>query len=108
MLQKLSRLLKRTLANAGRMVSLETELCNINDFVDIQKVLFNDKINVVYDVCEQSNKCLIPNMLLQPLVENSILHGSGEHVKDPEIRLSSRYQGWTASVSYRRQWIGNE
>ena len=90
MLQKLSRLLKRTLANAGRMVSLETELCNINDFVDIQKVLYNDKINVVYDVCEQSYKCLIPNMLLQPLVENSILHGFGDHVKDPEIRISSR------------------
>lgn len=90
MLQKLSRLLRRTLANAGRMVTLETELCNIRDFVDIQKVLSNENIRMVYEIGEPSANCLIPNMLLQPLVENTIIHGFGEGVSDPEIRISSR------------------
>lgn len=89
MLQKLAKLLRRTLANAGRMVPLETELCNIRDFVDIQKVLFNDKIKIVYEICEPTGACLIPNMLLQPLVENAIIHGFGKEVSDPEIRISS-------------------
>lgn len=90
MLRKLSQLLRRTLANAGRMVPLETELCNIRDFVDIQKVLINDKINLVYEIGEPTVTCLIPNMLLQPLVENAIIHGFRKEVNHPEIRISSR------------------
>jgi two-component system sensor histidine kinase YesM len=57
------------------LVSLENELNFIYSYVQIQKIRFSDKILIEIDIPEELKSCQIPKFLIQPLVENSIIHG---------------------------------
>jgi two-component system, LytTR family, sensor kinase len=73
MLEKLSDLMRIALKDADeQVVPLSREIETLKLYVDIQKVRFEDKMNVLYNIEANANNALVPNMLLQPLVENSI------------------------------------
>jgi len=73
MLEKLSDLMRIALKDAeDQVVPLEKELETLRLYVDIQKTRFEDKMNVLYNIENSTFNALVPNMLLQPLVENSI------------------------------------
>jgi mannose-6-phosphate isomerase-like protein (cupin superfamily)/ligand-binding sensor protein len=71
----LSGLLRTSLTKANAFVTVEDELKYIEDYVFIQNKRFNDSIQLETDFGKGVNEQLIPFMLLQILVENSILHG---------------------------------
>ena len=79
MITGLSHLLRETL-HAGLVdrVPLEQELQLLDRYVDIQRARFGDRlaVNVLIED-DDARKALVPNLLLQPLVENSIKHGIG-------------------------------
>ena len=50
------------------------ELYQIKDYIAIEQARFGDKLTVIYDIDEEVN-CVIPSLLIQPLVENAIVHG---------------------------------
>jgi len=56
-------------------VTLEDELCNVNNYLLIQKTRFYDKFEVELQIADEVRECLIPKMILQPLIENSFRHG---------------------------------
>lgn len=56
------------------LVDLATEIKHIRDYVVIETARFQDKLQVIYRVPDECN-CLIPPLLLQPIVENAIRHG---------------------------------
>lgn len=70
----LAELLRATVKQ-NNFITIEEELKTINNYLVIQKYRFGEKINVEFQVDEQANKVIIPNFLLQPLVENAIIHG---------------------------------
>ena len=76
MVIKLSDFLRYSLSHdKNERTSLEEEINNLNRYLDIEKVRFGKRLNFVSQV---SGDCLavnIPNMILQPLIENSIKHG---------------------------------
>ncbi|QEN08710.1 sensor histidine kinase [Oceanispirochaeta crateris] len=55
-------------------VSLETEIKHIKAYLEIEKARFGDRLNVVYDI-QPGLKLDLPPLLLQPLVENAVIHG---------------------------------
>ena len=57
------------------IVTVEQELNHTKDYVYIQKMRFQDKFDVSYQVKPSLLYCMIPRFILQPLVENAILHG---------------------------------
>ena len=61
--------------NYGDFVSLNDELKHIENYIFIQKVRYGDKLEVFYDIENGVENCLIPRFILQPIIENSILHG---------------------------------
>ena len=61
--------------NYGDFVSLNDELKHIENYIFIQKVRYGDKLEVFYDIENGVEDCLIPRFILQPIIENSILHG---------------------------------
>lgn len=65
---------------APEFVTLNEEVAMLVDYISIQKVRFGDRFDVKMDIASDSKLCLIPKMLLQPLVENAIQHGL-EHIK---------------------------
>ncbi|NSW92375.1 MAG: histidine kinase [Firmicutes bacterium] len=110
-LQSLSRLLSRTLGKAGTIISIAEEINNLNDFLYIQHICYNNKIKISYAIEEHILNYKIPNMLLQPLVENAIFHGIG---RNTEVLSRTGSSGTlsgvdiqTARISDGRQKIWN-
>lgn len=76
MLVRLSDLLRITLDSAGsQMVSLKQELDFLRGYLEIEKTRFQDRLTVNIDVPSAALDAQVPNLILQPLVENAIRHG---------------------------------
>ncbi|QKN80992.1 sensor histidine kinase [Scandinavium goeteborgense] len=55
-------------------IDIRKELYQIKDYIAIEQARFGDKLTVIYDIDDEVN-CMIPSLLIQPLVENAIVHG---------------------------------
>jgi two-component sensor histidine kinase len=78
MISRLSDLLRATLRASGRQeVTLEEELRYLDLYVEIMRARFDDRLVVSFDVDPAAREALVPQLLLQPLVENAIRHGAG-------------------------------
>ena len=86
---KLSSIMRRLLRKHDTFNSLGEELEFINDYLSIEMVRFGDKLRFEKEIDPATVDRLVPSMLLQPLVENSIRHGLSSKVEGGMIRLSS-------------------
>ena len=76
MISGLSDLLRHALESAAKQqVTLKEELKFIELYLDIQKVRFSDRLTVQLEVAPDTLNAIVPNLILQPLVENAIRHG---------------------------------
>ncbi len=76
MVIKLSDFLRYSLSHdKNEKTSLKTEFENLKRYLDIEKVRFGKRLNFIYDIPESCSQVQIPNMILQPLIENAIKHG---------------------------------
>jgi two-component system LytT family sensor kinase len=88
---KLANILRRLLHSSDAFVPLREELEFIDNYLDIEVVRFGrDKLRVVKELDPASLDTMIPSMLLQPLVENSIKHGLSSKIEGGSIYLRSR------------------
>jgi len=88
---KLARILRRLLNSSEAFAPLREEFEFIDNYLDIEVVRFGrDKLRVVKELDANSLDVVVPSMLLQPLVENSIKHGLGPKVEGGSIYLRSR------------------
>lgn len=74
-LQNVSDILKYSLQSAKRTVTVETEIRYLKKYVEIQRFRFGETFIVYYEVDEKALQGQVFKLMLQPLVENSILHG---------------------------------
>lgn len=70
----LGSILRSSIASE-QFITLRQELVLVEHYIDIQKIRFAGKFQYVIDVPEHLRDIIVPKMILQPLVENSILHG---------------------------------
>jgi two-component system, sensor histidine kinase YesM len=75
MTTSLSRLLKKSITNNGEFIRLEEEINYIDDYMTIQKIRFQDRIHYSVYVDPGAKNCLVPKLILQPIVENAMIHG---------------------------------
>jgi two-component system, LytTR family, sensor kinase len=87
MVVRLSKVLRRLLRQHEHFTPLREELSFIDDYLSIEMVRFGDKLRFEKDVAEDTLDMLVPSMLLQPLVENSIKHGLSSKVEGGTIRI---------------------
>ncbi|HWQ55821.1 MAG TPA: histidine kinase [Bryobacteraceae bacterium] len=90
MVLKLSNILRRLLRKHENFTALREELSFIDDYLAIEVVRFGEKLRFDKDVDPETLDMLVPSMLLQPLVENSIKHGLSSKVEGGTIRLKAR------------------
>ncbi len=86
-----ARLLRYTLDNTDKAVTLAKEIEILGNYVDLQEKRFGDRICFEFDLDESFHQILVPSMILQPLVENSISHGVGMKGEGAWIRICTRY-----------------
>lgn len=87
MIVKLSDLLRTALnTDSPDLVSLENEIGFVKEYLDLERMRFGSRLNVEWTVPPSTHELLVPQMILQPLVENAIRHGVS----------SAREGGWVA------------
>jgi sensor histidine kinase YesM len=94
LLARLSSLLRLSLDNTGvPEVTLKQELDFLDHYVEIQKARFSDRLQVAIDIEPRALSARIPNLLLQPIVENAILHGVAPKSGPGRVDVSGRVDG---------------
>ena len=86
---KLADFLRFTLSNDNKkMNSLGEEILNLRRYLEIEKVRFEEKIIYVENVTDEVKSIQVPNMILQPIVENAVKYGVYEAVNPVTISLN--------------------
>lgn len=94
MIARLSELLRLSLEHVStETVPLQRELEFLNSYLEVEKTRFEERLQIVFDIDPETLDAEVPNMILQPLVENSIRHGIGKKAAGGTIRISSRKTG---------------
>ena len=107
MIVKLASILRRLLRKTDAFVPLREEISFIDDYLDIEVVRFGrDKLRVVKDLDPSSLEVLVPSMMLQPLVENSIKHGLSPKVEGGSIILRSHVENDRLLVEVEDDGVG--
>lgn len=76
MIALLSDLLRSTLDQVGAQeVMLRDELAFLDRYLEIEKIRFGERLTIEHDVASDTLSALVPNLLLQPIVENAVRHG---------------------------------
>jgi hypothetical protein len=89
MIVGLSEFMRRASADSHRaQVTLAEEVEYLQRYIDIQKVRFGDRLRVSLDIPAELGQAQVPNLLLQPLVENAIKHGVSKRIAGGEIRVA--------------------
>ncbi|MGD0797268.1 MAG: histidine kinase [Acidobacteriaceae bacterium] len=90
MIVKLANILRVLLKNREAFVPFSEELAFTDDYLDIEVVRFGEKLRVVKEIAEETLPVVVPSMLLQPLIENSIKHGLEPRIGGGTVTLRSR------------------
>jgi len=109
MIIKLASILRRLLNSTDAFVPLRDEMEFIDNYLDIEVVRFGrDKLRVVKELDASSLDIMIPSMLLQPLVENSIKHGLSSRIDGGSIFLRSRMEDAKVIIEVEDDGVGME
>ncbi|MBU2507814.1 MAG: histidine kinase [Bacteroidetes bacterium] len=85
----LSSFLRNTLSkNLKEKNLLSEEIENLKLYLNIEKIRFEDKFDFICDINKECGEVPVPNMILQPILENALKHGVYESVKKVQIRLN--------------------
>jgi two-component system, LytTR family, sensor kinase len=90
MIIKLANILRVLLKDREAFLPLSEELQFTDDYLDIEVVRFGEKLKVVKEIAEDTLNIVVPGMLLQPLIENSIKHGLEPRISGGTVTLRSR------------------
>ena len=107
MIAKLSDLLRISLHSVGvQEVPLNQELDFLSKYLEIEQTRFRDRLTVVFDVQPETLDALVPNLVLQPLVENAIKHGIGPRAAPGQIHIRSRRVGSMLELEVKDNGVG--
>lgn len=91
-IHKLSAILRRLMKKQDNLIPLREELTFIDDYLSIEMVRFGDKLRFIKEVDENTLNAMVPSMLLQPIIENSLKHGISSKVNGGTIWLRARWE----------------
>jgi two-component sensor histidine kinase len=107
MIARLSDLLRMSLQRVGvQEVPLKEELDFLSKYLEIEQTRFRDRLTVVFDVQSDTLDALVPNLLLQPLVENAIKHGIGPRPTPGQIAVRARRNGALLELDVQDNGVG--
>jgi signal transduction histidine kinase len=107
MLAAISDFLRMILRSSGDpKVTVERELSLLHHYIEIQRVRFGEKLSVCFEVDESLTPAIVPSLLLQPLVENSIRHGIGPRASGGKIVVRVRREDDMLRIDVEDDGVG--
>ena len=103
---KLSNMLRRRLRHDEHFVTLREELASVDEYLDIEVVRFGPQLTIEKALSPETLDGLVPSMILQPLVENSIKHGIAPKVGGGRIILRSRRETGRTVIEVEDNGLG--
>lgn len=88
-LNKLSHLLRGSLSDGAQEISLEGELKYITCYLEMQQMITGDRISWDIAVDEELLSCKVPRLILQPIVENAVIHGLDDILDDAVVIITA-------------------
>ncbi|QGZ40397.1 sensor histidine kinase [Pseudoduganella flava] len=96
----LGDLLRRVTDRSERqLVTIEEELDFIRNYLDVQRIRFAERLRYRIDVPDSLKSALVPDFIVQPLVENAIKHGIAKRAKGGELTVAASADGGTLTLS---------
>jgi len=103
----LSELLRMSLSSASELeISLAKELELLAHYIEIQQIRFQDRLTVSFRIDPDARYALVPNLMLQPLVENAIRHGIAPRAAPGHVVVTAARQGGRLELSVVDDGVG--
>lgn len=92
-IEALSNLFRHALNQGKQLTTVEQEVAHLKDYLTIQKYRFGERIKATIDVDKEVLNCIVINLILQPLVENAIVHGLESKIEGGNIHIKVKKEG---------------
>jgi signal transduction histidine kinase len=86
------------------VVHFSEELELLQKYLAIEKIRFGDRLNMQENIQEESRTCMLPPLLLQPLVENAVKHGIASLPEGGNVRLIAERQNGRLAILVENSW----
>ena len=94
MIARLGDFLRLTLKSSdAQIVDFEQELEFLKCYLDIERIRFQDRLTVEMDIDSHALSAMVPNLILQPIVENAVRHGVARQTHPGQITIRARREG---------------
>jgi two-component system sensor histidine kinase AlgZ len=97
-LEDLSELFRHALADPAESVTLGQEVALAQRYLAIEKIRFGDRLQVQWSLDPLADPARLPPLLLQPLVENAVMHGVEPSASGAQIKISTHRRGSTVVI----------
>jgi len=102
MIARLSELLRHTIeSHATDEVPLREELAFLKRYIEIMEIRFQGRLQVEIKIDDDTLDALVPNLVLQPIVENALEHGVNRATGDGRVSIAARRDGTRLVLSVR-------
>jgi two-component system sensor histidine kinase LytS len=105
LLVHLGEFYRKNISGQEEIVDLETEIRHVDSYVRIETARFHGKLRVVYDIPPECG-CLLPPLILQPLVENAIRHGIYPKKQGGTVKVSARMAAGNVLLTVEDDGVG--
>lgn len=100
----LSSYLRYNIELNDEFIDIKKELKQVNDYIQIEKARFGDKLNIIYDIDDVNIK--IPSLSIQPLVENAIVHGILKRAGTGTVKIIVKDYGDRVKIAIEDDGVG--
>lgn len=90
-IQLISRYFRQSTRNMNaRCITLDSEFTSLRDYAEIYRYIYGERVRIEFDCPEKLRKALIPSMVLQPVLENALVHGIKANDDESLIIVSAK------------------
>ncbi len=105
---QLSNLLRSSLQmGKHKTVMLKDELQTVRDYLAIEKIRFDERLTLTFDIAPETESIMVPPMMLQTLAENAIKHGISVSKQGGEIAIASFRNNGSLHIEIRNSGVFN-
>jgi len=101
MANAIANMLRYSLKSSNDLVTLSTEIENMNNYLYVQKVRFGGKLNVAINIDDDIREFMVPRLILQPLIENSVKYGIDDEKPEESITINAMIEDRYISIKVR-------